>query len=107
MDREHVEHDGERGAGAAAAADGRRRGTELPRRDIPPITMTAFWIFGIVGLLVLCLGVLVGSSWTVQALNQQYRRLTIQRQELNERCRTLQRTSPPLAHCVRCARIDR
>ncbi len=102
---EHVEHDGERGAGAAAAADGRRRGTELSRRDVPPITMTAVWVAGIVGLLLLCLGTLVGSSWTVQALDRQYRRLAIEQRELNESRRTLQETSLPLTRCVWCAKL--
>ncbi len=98
---EHVEHDGERAAGAAAAADGRCRGTELSRRAVPPITMTTVWIAGIV----LCLGALVGSSWTVQAMDRQYRRLAIERRELNERRRTLRETSLPLARCVWCANL--
>ena len=103
MGCEHAEHDGERGAGAAATANGQCRGTELPRRDIPPITMTAIWVTCIVGLLLLCLGALVGSAWTVQALNRQYRRLAIERRELNKQHRALQEISLPLARCVWCA----
>jgi hypothetical protein len=102
---EHVEHDGERGAGAAAAADGLCRGAELPQRDVPPIKMTTIWIAGIVGLLLLCLGALVGSSWTVQSLDQQYRRLAIERRKLNERRHTLQETSLPPADCVWCVNL--
>jgi hypothetical protein len=102
---EHVEHDGERGAGATAAADGLCRGAELPRRDAPPITMTTIWIAGIVGLLLLCIGALVGSAWTVQELDHQYRRLAIERRELNEWRHTHQEACLPLAGCVWCANL--
>jgi len=95
----HVEHDGERGAGTATAADRRRRGTELSRRAVPPITMTAVWGAGLGGLLLLCLGALVGNSWTDQALGRRYQRLAIERRELNEWRRALQEASP---RCVWC-----
>lgn len=62
--------------------------------------MTAVWIAGIFGLL--CLGAMVGSSWTVQGLDRQYRRLAVQRKELNKSRRTLQETTLPLARCVWC-----
>ena len=93
-----------RAAGAAVTADGLCRGTGLSRRDVPPITMTAVWVAGIVGLL-LCLGALVGTSCTVRALDRQYRRLAIERQELNEWRRTSQETSLPLARCLWCAHL--
>jgi hypothetical protein len=102
---EHAEHDGERGAGAAAAAEGLCRGAELPQRDVPPIKMTTIWIAGIVGLLLLCFGALLGSSWTVQSLDQQYRRLAIERRELNEWRHELQETNLSLAGCVWCANL--
>ncbi|MCA1708041.1 MAG: hypothetical protein LC808_34110 [Actinobacteria bacterium] len=105
MGCEHVEHNGERGAVAAATADGQCRGTELPRRDVPPIEMTAVWNAGIIGLLLLCIGALVGSACTVQGLNRQYRRLATERRELNEQRRTLQKISLPLARCAWCANL--
>jgi cell division protein FtsL len=95
----HVEHNGERGAGAAAAANGQRRGTEPSRRDVPPITMTAVWVAVLSGVLLLCLGVLVGASWTDQALGQRHRRLANERRELNEWHRMLEETSQG---CIRC-----
>jgi hypothetical protein len=61
--------------------------------------MTAVWVAGLSGVLLLCLGVLMGTSWTDQALSQRYRRLAIERRELNEWHRTLQETSQ---RCVRC-----
>lgn len=69
--REHVECDEEREA------------TEQPRRDVPAITMSTVWIAGLVGLLMLCLGLLLGSSWTVQALDRRCRQLASERRELN------------------------
>jgi hypothetical protein len=105
----HVEHDGERGAGATAAANGQRRGTELSRRAVPPITMTAVWVAGLGGLLLLFLGTLVGTSWTDQALDRRYQRLAIARRELNEWRHTLHETSRhgaiqhgAIQHCVWC-----
>ncbi|MGH3752808.1 MAG: hypothetical protein ACRDRP_08960 [Pseudonocardiaceae bacterium] len=56
-------------------------------------------------LLLLCLGTLVGSSWTVQALDQQYRRLAIEQRKLNERRRALEETSLPLPRCAWCANL--
>jgi hypothetical protein len=59
------------------------RETEQPWRDVPSITMTTIWIVGLGGLLVLCFGLLLGSTWTIQALDRQYRRLAIEWRELN------------------------
>ncbi|HWR48410.1 MAG TPA: hypothetical protein VN327_12495 [Pseudonocardiaceae bacterium] len=95
----HVEHDEERGAGATAAANGQRRGAKLSRRVLPPITMTAGCAAVLGGLLVLFLGVLVGTSWTDQALGHRYRRQAIERRELDEWRRTLQETSQRCAWC--------
>jgi hypothetical protein len=64
--------------------------------------MTTVWVAGILGLFMLCLGTLVGSSWTVQGLDRQYRRLAVQRKELNKSRRTLQENTLPLARCVWC-----
>lgn len=97
----HVEHDGERGAGATAAANRQRRAATLLRRVLPPITMTAVWVVALGGVLLLCLGTLVGTSWTDQALARRYRRLAIERRELNEWRRTLQETH---LRCVRCGK---
>ncbi|MGH3974580.1 MAG: hypothetical protein ACRDS9_14810 [Pseudonocardiaceae bacterium] len=82
-----------RGPGAAAAADGRRRGNELPRRNFPPTKMTAIEAVILIGLLMLCLGLLLGNLLTVQALDRQYRRLAIERRELNEWHRRLREIS--------------
>jgi hypothetical protein len=73
--RAQVEHDEERGAG---------RGPELPRRDVPPITMSAVLIACFGGLLLLCLGTLVGASWTDQVLCARYERVARERRELEE-----------------------
>jgi hypothetical protein len=61
--------------------------------------MTAIWIAGLGGMLLLCLGALVGTSWTDQAFGHRYQRLALERRELNERRRALQETCP---HCAWC-----
>jgi len=48
-------------------------------------------------LLMLCFGALIGSTWTVQVLDRQYRRLAVRQKELNKSRRTLQETTLPLA----------
>lgn len=45
--------------------------------------MSTVWIVGLGGLLMLCLGVLLGSAWTVQAMNRQSRRIATEWRELN------------------------
>lgn len=51
--------------------------------------MNTVWIAGLFGLLMLCLGLLLGSSWTVQALDRQ---LASQRRKLNARHLEMQET---------------
>jgi hypothetical protein len=61
--------------------------------------MTVIWVASLGGLLLLCLGALVGTSWADQALNQRYQRLAIKQRELNEWRDVLQETNP---HCAWC-----
>ncbi|MGH3867310.1 MAG: hypothetical protein ACRDQ4_14430 [Pseudonocardiaceae bacterium] len=61
--------------------------------------MTAVGIASLGGMLLLCLGTLVGTSWTDQVLGARYRRLAIERRELNEWRHALQEAS---LHCVWC-----
>jgi hypothetical protein len=67
------------------------------------IKMSAVWAAGMVGLLLLCLGALVGSSLTVQALNRQHCRLATERRKLYEWRRELQEASLALTRCAWCA----
>ncbi|MGH3773950.1 MAG: hypothetical protein ACRDRW_21585 [Pseudonocardiaceae bacterium] len=64
--------------------------------------MTAGWVAGLGGLLLLCLGALVGNSWTDQALSRRYQRLALERRELTEWRRTLRETS---LRCARCGNL--
>lgn len=64
--------------------------------------MTATGITVLVGLLTLCLGMLLGATFTVQALDRQFRRLAIKRRELNALRLTLQESS---ARCSRCGNL--
>lgn len=67
-------------------------------------TMTTVWMIGLGWLLMLCFGVLLGSTWTVQVVNRQYRRLAIERKRLNATRLAMQATSPG---CTWCGKADR
>jgi len=62
--------------------------------------MNGFWIVGVLMLLSLGAGLLVGTSWNIHVLDQRYRRLAIERRELNEWRRALQE-----ARYVWCANL--
>ncbi len=79
--------------------DEEREATEQPRRDVPVITMSALWIAGIGGLLMLCIGLLLGSSWTVQALDRRCRRLARERREFNAWRRAVQEADLRCSWC--------
>jgi hypothetical protein len=78
----------------------------LSRRVRPPITMTASWAAVLGGLLVLFLGMLVGTSWTDQALAGRYRRQAIERRALNEWHQALRTTSLGCAWCGSAAALS-
>lgn len=61
--------------------------------------MSTVWIAGLVVLLMLCFGMLLGTSWTVQALDRQSRRLALERQELNAERLAAQEASQCCAWC--------
>ncbi|MGB6161429.1 MAG: hypothetical protein WCF33_15115 [Pseudonocardiaceae bacterium] len=61
--------------------------------------MTAVWVASLGGMLLLCLGMLVGTSWADQMLGERYRHLAIERRELNEWRHALQEAN---RHCVWC-----
>jgi hypothetical protein len=64
--------------------------------------MTVIWIVSLVGLLSLCLGVLLGSTWTLQAVGQQQRRLAVEQRELNQQRLALQQAS---VRCIQCGNL--
>ncbi|MGH4010560.1 MAG: hypothetical protein ACRDTH_20780 [Pseudonocardiaceae bacterium] len=64
--------------------------------------MITVWVVVLVGLLLLFPGVLMGSSWTDQALDQQYRRLAIERRELDECHRELHENGCHEGCCIGC-----
>jgi hypothetical protein len=70
--------------------DEEREAAEQPQRDIPAITMSTVWIASLGVLLLLCLGMLLGSAWTVQAMNRQSRRVATEWRELHAARLTMQ-----------------
>jgi hypothetical protein len=97
---EHIEYDGERETGCVVYRFCPE--TQRSQWNLPPITMSTVWIVGLGGLLMLCFGMLVGSTWTVQILNRQFRRLAIERRELNTTRLAMQDTT---LRCSRCGNL--
>jgi hypothetical protein len=83
----------------AGVGCGRGGESELFRQDVLSIMTTSIWITGLIGLLLLFLGVLLGTTWTSQAVNRQFRRLAAERRALNAWRLELQQTS---VRCVQC-----
>jgi hypothetical protein len=96
----HIQYGKERGTGCVVYRLCPE--TSQPRWNLPPITMSTVWIVGLGGLLMLCFGMLIGSTWTVQILNRQFRRLAIERRELNATRLALQDTT---LRCRRCGNL--
>lgn len=97
-----VEYDRRSGTGSAVVDKGQREESESSKQGVSSLMMTSIWEYGLVGLLLFFFGVLLGTTWTIQAVNQQYRRLAIERRELNERNLKLQQTN---VRCARCGRL--
>ncbi len=54
------------------------------------------------GLLLVCLGLLLGSTWTTQALQHQLRRQAEERRRLNEEWLAVRTARWALTECPRC-----
>lgn len=61
----------------------------------------------VVGLLLIGLGALIGSSWTVQALEGKFRRHAVERRRLNEEWRAVRNYRSQQHRCAGCEeRLD-
>jgi hypothetical protein len=69
---------------ALGSAGGPWSGSETSWRDVPPSSMI---IYVLGGMLLVCLGVLLGSAWTIQALQPKLRQQADERRKLNEEWR--------------------
>ncbi|MGH3779936.1 MAG: hypothetical protein ACRDRO_04695 [Pseudonocardiaceae bacterium] len=58
-------------------------------------------VFG--GLLLVCLGMLLGSAWTTQVIQSQLRRLAEQRRRLNDEWAAIRTIHRQQTECPRCA----
>lgn len=56
----------------------------------------------VVGLVLIGVGALIGSSWTVQALNGKFRRHAAERRRLNEEWRAVRAYRAQQRRCVDC-----
>lgn len=56
----------------------------------------------VVGLVLIGIGTLIGSSWTVQALEAKFRQQTAERRRLNEEWRAVRAYRARQRHCAAC-----
>jgi hypothetical protein len=76
-----------------------QRGTTPSWRDVPQSAM----IEQLLGaLLLICLGLLLGTTWTIQAVQPKLNRQAAQRQRLNEEWATIYSIRRAQARCPRC-----
>jgi hypothetical protein len=81
---------------------GPRSGNETSRRDPPQCTVTIQALVLIL-LACLCVGVLLGTAWTVQVLQPRLRRQAEERRRLNAEWQAIRDTRGSV-HVVRCPR---
>ncbi|MGH3854064.1 MAG: hypothetical protein ACRDR6_11315 [Pseudonocardiaceae bacterium] len=81
------------------AARGPWPGSAASRRYVPQSSVT---LEVSVGVLLVCLGLLLGSTWTIQALQARFRRLAMERRRLNEEWLALRAALQRRGRCRRC-----
>lgn len=104
-DGDHVCISPERDTPPRASALGPQPGRETSWRGIPPIRVTRQvlgWVLLAAALLVL-LGLLLGWSWTNQALQPKLRQQAEERRRLNAEWLEIRSTRQQHAECPRCA----
>ena len=104
-DGDHVCISPERDTPPRASALGPQPGRETSWRGIPPITVTRQvlgWVLLAAALLVL-LGLLLGWSWTNQALQPKLRQQAEERRRLNAEWLEIRSARRQQAECPRCA----
>ena len=75
-------------------------GSDTSRRNAPQSTVT-LQVLGAV--LLVCLGLLLGSSWTIQAVQPKLRRQAEERRRLNEEWSAVRTALRQRGGCPRCA----
>lgn len=93
----------ERGTPSRSAARGPLPEGEMPWRDAPQSAMTLElgWVL-LAAILLVCLGLLLGATWTMQALQPQLNRQAEERRRLNEEWAAVRATRHQLSECPRC-----
>ena len=102
---DHVSIAPERGTPPRSPARGPWPGGATSRRNIPRSAVTwqtLGWILPVAALLV-CLGLLLGSTWTTQALQPRLRRHAEERRRLNEDWLAIRSTRRRGEKCPHCA----
>jgi hypothetical protein len=103
-DGDHVDITLERDAPPRNQAPGPWSRSDTSRRNAPQTTVTLGWLL-LGATLLICLGLLLGSTWTVQALQAKFRRLAQERRRLNDEWLTIRMARGQQGQCPRCARL--
>lgn len=100
----HVSNATEHGGRSRDTAHEPRAGGAQPWRTAPRSTMTfqAMVWFALGGLLLCCIGMLFGATWTTQALQPKLRQLADGRRRLNNEWVAVRAARQRLERCPRC-----
>lgn len=103
-DRDHVAISSERDTPPQGSARGPGSGSETSWRGPPqsPLTDQLFSWSPLSAVLLVCFGLLLGASWTTQALRPKFRRQAEERRRLNDEWSAV-RTARRRGQCPRCA----
>jgi hypothetical protein len=99
---DHVDISLERDTLPRNTAVGPPSGSETSWRNAPQSTVT---IQVLSAILLLCLGLLLGSTWTIQALQPKLRRQAEERHRLNEEWLAVRTARRQRGECPRCGRL--
>ena len=99
---DHVDISPERDTLPRSPAGRPRSGSETSWRNAPQSTVT-IEVLG--AILLICLGMLLGTTWTTQALQPQLRRQAEERRQLNEEWSAVRTARQQRGTCPRCASV--
>jgi hypothetical protein len=96
---DHASFSSEHGMLSRCRACGPPPGDALSWRNVPQNTVTMQLLSG---LLLMCLGILLGAAWAVQACQPKLRRQAEERRRLNEEWLAVRMARREHAECPRC-----
>lgn len=104
-DRDHVDISSERDTPPQGSARGPGPGSDTSWRGLPqsPVTHELFSWGALSAVLLVCFGLLLGATWTTQALRPKLRRQAEERRRLNDEWSAVRTARRQRGQCPRCA----